>query len=294
MSESENVINSNTDAVLLTPPTNNDNKCNISVYYQNVRGLRSKTNDLYNAVCSVDFDILALTETWLSSGALNTELFDARYNIFRCDRKYQQLNCNRRGGVILAVKNTFLVSEVKISGHPIKIDMLCLKISVGHVVLFVLVVYIPPDTSNDEYMEFFEVISGVECFYDSKILIIGDFNVSDYSDVTINRNMPLSEKFLCLTNFINFLNLNQSNSVPNVNNRYLDLVLHSNFLDCSVNKAEEVMLPEDVHHPALVVSFLVKQEKKFNNQRIDNVFYNFRRADFQGLYSHFLNGNWDI
>jgi hypothetical protein len=39
---------------------------NLDNFYQNVRGLRTKSVESYNIVCSVDFRIICLMETWIN------------------------------------------------------------------------------------------------------------------------------------------------------------------------------------------------------------------------------------
>lgn len=58
----------------------------ISVYYQNVRGLRTKTSDFRYEVSTNNFDLIALTETWLHDGINSSEVFTNDYNVFRHDR----------------------------------------------------------------------------------------------------------------------------------------------------------------------------------------------------------------
>ncbi|XP_072934838.1 uncharacterized protein [Epargyreus clarus] len=48
----------------------------------NVRGLRTKTIELYNNVICNDFDVIVFTETWLNGSVLDSELFDNRYEVF--------------------------------------------------------------------------------------------------------------------------------------------------------------------------------------------------------------------
>jgi hypothetical protein len=38
----------------------------LDIFYQNVRGLRTKSVESFNNVCSFDFKIVCLTETWLN------------------------------------------------------------------------------------------------------------------------------------------------------------------------------------------------------------------------------------
>ncbi|KAJ8914267.1 hypothetical protein NQ315_010999 [Exocentrus adspersus] len=61
----------------------------IRIYYQNCRGLRTKTNIFYTNLLSEDYDLLLLTETWLTSDVMDSELFDERYEVFRKDRRYE-------------------------------------------------------------------------------------------------------------------------------------------------------------------------------------------------------------
>lgn len=70
----------------------------LTFYYQNVRGLNTKTIQFSIAVAAQSHDVIALSETWLSESVLDAELFDGRYLVFRRDRG------SRGGGVLLAVR----------------------------------------------------------------------------------------------------------------------------------------------------------------------------------------------
>ena len=47
----------------------------IHVYYQNSRGLRTKTMDFFHNVISSDFDIIGITESWLNASIASAEPF---------------------------------------------------------------------------------------------------------------------------------------------------------------------------------------------------------------------------
>lgn len=70
----------------------------VSMYYQNVRGLRTKASILYRNVCVNSYDIICFTESWLNDGFFNNELFDDRYVVWRRDRNYAVTE-QKRGGV---------------------------------------------------------------------------------------------------------------------------------------------------------------------------------------------------
>jgi hypothetical protein len=38
----------------------------LEIIYRNVRGLRTKSAEIFNSVCSLDYKIICLTETWLN------------------------------------------------------------------------------------------------------------------------------------------------------------------------------------------------------------------------------------
>ena len=51
----------------------------LHIYYQNVRGLRSKTADFYVSSSSSNYDIINLSETWLKPSIYDSELFNLKY-----------------------------------------------------------------------------------------------------------------------------------------------------------------------------------------------------------------------
>jgi len=87
------------------------------VYFQNVRGLRTKLFDLRIAMASVseDFDIIVLVETWLNDGILNSELGLENFNIYRLDRTPTNSVYSRGGGVLIAVRKNLLSRVLKIT-----------------------------------------------------------------------------------------------------------------------------------------------------------------------------------
>jgi hypothetical protein len=77
------------------------------VYYQNVRGLRTKQLELYENVCSTDYNIICLTdcETWLNDLCYDHNLFSDCYTVFRSDRA--SVNKTRGGGVLMPYPQQF-------------------------------------------------------------------------------------------------------------------------------------------------------------------------------------------
>lgn len=57
-----------------------------TLYYQNVRGLRTKADDFYSNVATANYPILCLTETWLDDSCASAQYFTPGYTVFRRDR----------------------------------------------------------------------------------------------------------------------------------------------------------------------------------------------------------------
>lgn len=80
----------------------------LKYYYQNVRGLRTKTYDFKNSVISNDYDLIVLCETWLNDNIFNNELFGEQYIVYRGDRDLNSTTKKDGGGCIIAVKSNIV------------------------------------------------------------------------------------------------------------------------------------------------------------------------------------------
>ena len=91
---------------------------------------------------------------------------------------------------------------------------------------------------------------------------------------------------------MSFFDIDQVNSVLNGNGRLLDLVMSCG--PVSVSESLDPLLPADKHHPALHIEFdTFLPQQKYSN-RAQNTSYNFKKANFQLLYSKLLNINWSF
>lgn len=84
---------------------------NLNIYYQNVRGLRTKTSTFSRNVCLCDYDVIGITESWSLDSISSSELFDDRYIVWRRDRNYLRTQQTKGGGVLMAVKRSHTAFE---------------------------------------------------------------------------------------------------------------------------------------------------------------------------------------
>lgn len=229
-------------------------------------------------------------ETWLSNDVNNSEIFNNSYNVFRCDRDFILTNKSRGGGVLLAVKYNIESQQLDLSNfHSLipSIDIVGAKCYVNSNSLFVFVVYIPPDI-NSHTLELF--LSLLEEFntYNSEIVILGDFNITNFNAIITNDS-----KNQLIHNFMNFTGMNQYNNIKNTYGRILDLILSD--VNCDIYRDTSPIVNEDLYHPSLIVTLIARYERHSDFKlHPTNRVYNFRKANFPALYSSILDSDWSF
>lgn len=258
----------------------------LHVYYQNVRGLRSKTTDFRLNIISNNWDIIALTETWLNSSVYNAELFPDGYQVYRRDRCQLQTGKSRGGGVLVAISNNIKVQRLynlENSG-----ENLWLRLELSNKSTIILCnVYFPPNSPLVDYCSFFEKLDSFKLKRE-KILVLGDFNQPISG---VNYKLELGNA-ICrqLLFFMETYNLNLLNNVSNSLGKTLDLVL-TDIVGLTVEEDCCPVVNIDKHHPPLSITF---NSSVTNYNSVDNNFnlFNFKRADFFQLYVLLRDTDW--
>ncbi|XP_055533512.1 uncharacterized protein LOC129723356 isoform X2 [Wyeomyia smithii] len=78
--------NSTIDVCVDGAPLDADLCDNLNFFYQNVRGLRTKIDELFVATLDADYDVIVFTETWLNDQICSPQLFGPMYTVYRNDR----------------------------------------------------------------------------------------------------------------------------------------------------------------------------------------------------------------
>jgi hypothetical protein len=73
----------------------------LDIYYQNLKGLRTKQLEVYDNVWSMNHNIICLTETWLFDMCYDRNLFPDGHGVFCSDRVCT--NKTSGGGVLIAL-----------------------------------------------------------------------------------------------------------------------------------------------------------------------------------------------
>jgi len=109
-------------------------------HYQNIRGIYTKLAVFTRNVILYDYDVIALTETWLHNKINDNEFGPfPYYSIYHCDRVNvvgNNVNHSVRGGSILIAIKIHLHSYL-ILLQNYNIGQLFIKLSIGSLILLI-------------------------------------------------------------------------------------------------------------------------------------------------------------
>ena len=130
------------------------------------------------------FDIIGITETWLSNHIYDNEIIPSGYVIFHKDRA----SCG--GGVLLAIGNDI---PCQLLPSPNNIEILCVTLSYSQPIMCCLI-YIPPNSPPIYYDNLFDFFSNIDTST-VHIMLLGDFNLPDIDWNTLSGTFVISNQF---------------------------------------------------------------------------------------------------
>lgn len=280
----------------------------LNVYYQNARGLRTKTLNFYRNVLLSNYDIIIITETWLLDGVSDTELFDGRYIVWRRDRNYSATKQKYGGGVLVATRRDLAVApqdSYQSSAENLWVTLMP-KSTNNNLVppLHICVVYLCAENLGNSFsqqlMNFLDSVESVlEKHIGDKFLIVGDFNMSRITWHCEGRNdCPLTPRNyttvdeILLIEKINLLNLGQFNGISNTYGKILDLVLASDSFVSVVDSSRSSLVPVDNHHGAL--RLLIRTNDYVPLNRAPKPTYLYEHGDYDVINSKISGVDWEM
>lgn len=269
-----------------------------SFYYQNVRGLRSKTNTSFVNSFAIATDFICLTETFLNSAISDMELVDPSYQVYRRDRESTASPKHEGGGVLIAAKQGLHV--VPMPSLQTGAEDLWLKVVCGKSFFLLCCVYLPPNAKEPLDLFLSSVCTIRDSYPSHVIIIVGDFNLPTIrwspSDVDTSLK-PIGNFDLRAHDFINafsYCSFDQFNNVTNINNRLLDLVLCVNGQVNDVRPCTDPLVHVDSHHPpfefslpgiSLFLSVAPKMAFLFKKANFDTVKSFLNDVDWQSVFA---------
>lgn len=263
------------------------------VFYQNVRGLRTKTNEFYNNSLLLDTDVVMITETWLHDSILDSELCNDKYIVFRRDR-------GTLGGGVMLMCAPYLQARMRPEWHCN--DLECVWVTVPSTALglehdlHMAAAYIPPNSSLPSRIQLFveSLLQIRNTHPNDHFIIAGDFNLPciDWTlsePIVLRRgSVDIQSSASHLIDQISYMGFAQFNDTLNRNKNILDLIISDSSV--SVNRSNFHLVMEDTHHPSLTITasdFLIPPLKA--QPRIK---YIFGRADYNAMNESLNDQNW--
>lgn len=250
----------------------------------------------------LDFDIYALTETWLHPGINSLELFDESFSVYRKDRYHNTAIINeiipKGGGVMVAIRNIFKTSEIALSQFP-ELEIVAIKVELTSKYIYVICCYIPPNSTLEQYSELCQAIDYISSLSNSldEIMLCGDFNLPDIVWSTHEEECFLIPSHIVTSSqcsLIDGLNANFLQQVSNITNymgKQLDLFFTSdwtNFTD--IHNILPLVNIDNFHPP---ISFSYCCNSPVDSSPVISYRYNFLKANFNALNTFFLSIDFD-
>ena len=228
----------------------------LSMYYQNVNGLKTKLDEFSANIILNSHEIICLTETNLNDEINSQELFvNNNYVVYRSDRNLGESQKKSGGGVLCAIASeieSFRRYDLNSQGESVWIQC-----KIGKEILIVCTVYFPPKSRYIDYEYFSKYMENTINSLDpnAHVIIVGDFNLPSIEweneeniSVPITWSGAQAEEILLVTAANDF---SQFNTTRNHNGKILDLIF-SNKDTITVDKCDDPVVPEDKHHPSLL------------------------------------------
>lgn len=266
------------------------------MYYQNVRGLRTKLDDLHFNSTFSNYDILALTETWLIPSISDAELGCDSFTIYRRDRFSHSESTRSGGGILVAVSSAYISHIIPLPATDV--EQLAVFISAPYKIILVCS-YVTPASHSDVYIQHLNNIRCItERYSNIPICYLGDFNLPDV-EWSLSADSPdeapfisCSAKSRLICNDIISLGLAQTNHLKNILGRTLDLIFLSPEVVGACNPPISHIIHPDSHHPPieLIIHNLPRlplPHTTFLIRRSD-----FNKADYDLINAYLGNINW--
>ena len=289
------LINADTNDVLKKKCASSDSNivCNpLKTYYQNVRGLRTKLNTLRcNFILFDSYDIIILTETWLTPDIGNAELGFVGFHIFRFDRNSYSSSSTRGGGVLIAVKSNLNASLIV--NNCLNVEQVFIALTFLKTKFLIGAVYLPPNSSADVYEQHAHTVEQLVSVYSPcSTIICGDYNMPGTVWSRDNIGLKIlgssTRASALIGDSFSFLNFFQVNSLSNAHGSLLDLVF-SNLSELSVYKSSLSLVIPDPYHPPLDINYILERPRGIDKPR---KFRDFKNVDYEPINELLLRTDW--
>ncbi|MCP4476079.1 MAG: hypothetical protein GY821_16275 [Gammaproteobacteria bacterium] len=251
----------------------------------NARSLCNKIGSLRGLLATLEFDVVLVVETWLTSAILDSHLLAFHpYNVIRCDR-----NVRRGGGVAVFYKSELKIVHVAVDPIYSAVELCALDI-VGNGAHFRLICsYLAPDVVPLSISNTIHCINSLSCVT-LPVCLIGDFNLPaiDWSSLSFPQQ-PHYISFMFDMVFFN--GFSQFVTVPTRGKSILDLLFTN---DSGLLSSFEVILPFTDSCDHHCIRFSLNYFDASSGGSIDRRYRDFKRTDWDSARLFLTSINWIV
>lgn len=267
-------------------------------------GINTRISDYLLASSDSSYDAIALCETWLNGETISNQIFGTIYNVFRLDRNTNNSKKLSGGGVLLALRASLKARQLLIPDTE-AVEQIWVAVSFKSHTLYICVVYIPPDRTQDPNVidQHIRSLSWITSRMQLKdtILIVGDFNLPNikwkrgtsnylYPDVAHSSISSISASLL---DYYNLAGVYQFSHLENNNGRMLDLCFGTidSSIYFSVIEAPSPLVSSSFHHSPLLITATSSTPCLFSDP-VESIYYDFNKGNYSDMNSFFDSLNW--
>ena len=243
------------------------------ILYYNARSLLPKFDELLLQVDSLHPDIICITESWLSSDILDSEIAIPGYNVVRNDRN------QHGGGVIMFISANFVIKYLP---NCTGLEVITVTLHCKNHRVCLQLFYRPPTSPTDVLHVLQNYYLSINIAQFSNFIVIGDFNIN----VCISSDL--------LSNFSSSLGLTQAVNHPTHiyhgrSHSLIDLVFVSNmsyFSSCQV-------IPPLANSDQFGICVYMRLKSSRRVDRPHRVIWQYAHADWDRARELLDAVNWD-
>uniref|UniRef100_A0A1Y1M3U5 Reverse transcriptase domain-containing protein n=1 Tax=Photinus pyralis TaxID=7054 RepID=A0A1Y1M3U5_PHOPY len=145
----------------------------LNIAHLNVRSLLAHFSEFKDMLQAASYDVLGVTETWLTD-QINTDVIQIPgYNFIRIDR----ITTTRGGGVGMYIRTDLHFDVLPIDPNNQILEQLWINLKLNKTNLVLGVMYRRQEFAGAEFFEAFEDSLSIAITYGSRILYMGDLNI---------------------------------------------------------------------------------------------------------------------
>ena len=241
--------------------------------YTNIRSIlnRNKKEELLGILAENKIDILGITESWTHAEVGDAEINLTGYQVFRRDRKMDNSNKTKGGGVLIYVRENLIAYEI----HDFDAQCEALWVGVRNKSLGEIIIGVCYRSPNASEVEVEKLYSCIKYYSQRTAVIMGDFNYGDI-DWDSMSSTGQGSKFIDLVQDC-FLEQHVKEATRGDNT--LDLVLST---EPTLVEDVTVGCPSDFRIPRRV-------DQRVCNQEV----FNYHKADYVKICDQLDSVDWD-